>query len=549
MSEPSPAADVQNPPTTPTTSPTPSSSLDPNVMATMQVLSAIPLDRLAEFVDSFIATKLPTATPSKFQLPPPSLHSPLAERSPASSTIKNYVSNIAGFIDDEKTLPWGGGKPNVNYTRAQALDDNPRAKLHPRTPACHRDPTSKESTRMFNTITAFNADVGTLEPSKGLYQFGSKLLQVFENSGIDTTTYSRPMPGQPDIRVNVMTDYDGLTAEHVRASHEKDRPLWRAMDFQNDTMARTLLLKHLSSDLKALIEPFINENDSFQTIFMRLVSICVDSSVEKIDRQRTALKSLKLSQFPNMNVLHCTASFAAQGNELHSAKHWDHALVLVLCRIFCDPSCPSESMRNKFHTIRDQVERALPEISCLSYFNKNKAMIEKGLHYSQICDVANTKYLSLLHNGEWPPALQVRDSQAPEINICSTDKMSDAEIIAFARNGGINALVQKTVSQRLKSAQDKSKANEKEKEKPGKAASENNKDSSHHDWRATPPKDDEPTMIFKHKRCFNWCARCKRWTPTHNTETHQSKKSQEPEPKQEEAHHFYQADSTSFFDD
>jgi hypothetical protein len=87
--------------------------------------------------------------------------------------------------------------------------------------------------------------------------------------------------------------------------------------------------------------------------------------------------------------------------------------------------------------------------------------------------------------------------QVKLLNIISItiDKMSKAELISFARSGGIHNLVQNDSSS---APQDKTKANDKENETQNKAASDNTKDGSNANSR--------DAMIVKNRRCFNWCV-------------------------------------------
>ena len=55
-------------------------------------------------------------------------------------------------------------------------------------------------------------------------------------------------------------------------------------------------------------------------------------------------------------------------------------------------------------------------------------------------------------------------------------------------------------------------------------SSENDSKTPARSWKLISPKKGEARTIKMKENMFHWCAKCKRWTTTHNTVTHISKR-------------------------
>ena len=157
----------------------------------------------------------------------------------------------------------------------------------------------------------------------------------------------------------------------------------------------------------------------------------------------------------------------------------------------------------------------------MSPLEKWEHMEDEELTYEDVCDEMASAYDVLVANREWGPA------KLP------TDPMSVPPQFANLANHMKTLIQEATSGQQKKGTKDQLKnvtcyrcgkqghfANKCPLRNAEKDKSGGPKPKS---WKATPPKEGEAlTKRVKHNT-FHWCAKCKRWTPTHNTVTHRGK--------------------------
>ncbi|GKZ00557.1 hypothetical protein MPSEU_001008100 [Mayamaea pseudoterrestris] len=126
------------------------------------------------------------------------------------------VSLIGGYLDSERKIALCGGKPNPDYTLPQVLEDNPLAKLIPKTPACHRNLTMKRAAQDYAIRIAFKPLIGKLEEAMLMFTWGELILHTFETTGGDSVTYSLSRGNKMHVSVN--TNFDALACS-VKSSY------------------------------------------------------------------------------------------------------------------------------------------------------------------------------------------------------------------------------------------------------------------------------------------------------------------------------------------
>ncbi|GKY95038.1 hypothetical protein MPSEU_000468100 [Mayamaea pseudoterrestris] len=418
-------------------------------------------------------------------------------------TANEYVSLIGGYLDAERKIAFCGGKPNLDYTLPQVLEDDPLAKHIPKTPACHRDLTMKRAAQDYAIRIAFKPSIGKLEKAMPMFAWGELILRALETTGGDSVTYSLSRDNK--ARVSVCTNFDVLTLAHVIAQSKKDVANWRPMDHENSSMALT------NADL----------------------------SSGSADKMKAELRAYKLTDVSYQDVHHFGAKFLNTERQLHNGKRWDHALGLIFIRELS--KCPSEVMRVTFIGIGERYDTALREINPLSYDEQRSRMFSLNVHISQLVERADDLYAQIKAvDGGWPPLVNIVDKKAPDIN--SLTKLSHAEQAALISSGqvDINNLVQSKVKElRTKDKKqleaykkrfakqsptgdtkapnttpsgDSTKTAEKRAERPLPA------------WRTKPPaanNKDEVKEVGKYK--FQWCDKCSKWVWNHTSATHKSK--------------------------
>ncbi|GKZ01010.1 hypothetical protein MPSEU_001052500 [Mayamaea pseudoterrestris] len=310
-------------------------------------------------------------------------------------TANEYVSLIGGYLDAERKIAFCGGKPNLDYTLPQVLEDDPLAKHIPKTPACHRDLTMKRAAQDYAIRIAFKPSIGKLE---------------------------KAMPIKKDVAN------------------------WRPMDHENSSMAIEFVLNHLSTAIQQIVEPRRKEDDTFAIFFMRIAQANADLSYEAADKMKAELRAYKLTDVSFQDVHHFGAKFLNTERQLHNGKRWDHSLGLIFIRELS--KCPSEVMRVTFIGIGERYDTALREINPLSYDEQRTRMFSLNVHISQLVERADDLYAQIKAvDGGWPPLVNIVDKKAPDIN--SLTKLSHAEQAALISSGqvDINNLVQSKVKE------------------------------------------------------------------------------------------------------
>ncbi|GKY97710.1 hypothetical protein MPSEU_000729200 [Mayamaea pseudoterrestris] len=359
-------------------------------------------------------------------------------------TANEYVSLIGGYLDAERKIAFCGGKPNLDYTLPQVLEDDPLAKHIPKTPACHRDLTMKRAAQDYAIRIAFKPSIGKLEKAMPMFAWGELILRALETTGGDSVTYSLSRDNK--TRVSVCTNFDVLTLAHVIAQSKKDVANWRPMDHENSSMAIEFVLNHLSTAIQQIVEPRRKEDDTFAIFFMRIAQANADLSYEAADKMKAELRAYKLTDVSFQDVHHFGAKFLNTERQLHNGKRWDHSLGLIFIRELS--KCPSEVMRVTFIGIGERYDTALREINPLSYDEQRSRMFSLNVHISQLVECADNLYAQIKAvDGGWPPLVNIVDKKAPDIN--SLTKLSHAEQAALISSGqvDINNLVQSKVKE------------------------------------------------------------------------------------------------------
>ncbi|GKY94844.1 hypothetical protein MPSEU_000449500 [Mayamaea pseudoterrestris] len=98
-------------------------------------------------------------------------------------TANEYVSLIGGYLDAERKIAFCGGKPNLDYTLPQVLEDDPLAKHIPKTPACHRDLTMKPNADLsYEAADKMKAELRAYKLTdvsfQDVHHFGAKFLNT-----------------------------------------------------------------------------------------------------------------------------------------------------------------------------------------------------------------------------------------------------------------------------------------------------------------------------------------------------------------------------------
>jgi hypothetical protein len=219
--------------------------------------------------------------------------------------------------------------------------------------------------------------------------------------------------------------------------------------------------------------------------------------------------------------------FSIDAKILTMAGHYNHTLTLKMLQIFlkgggdgneafCFPLC----------ALHERLEIALQEIALKEKGPAQTHMDCAGRLYTDICKAVENVYHRLKDSSEWPPAKHAQDSRALPSSFAVTN-LSDIQIMALMQNGFASGGVKLGLCNHCKKP-DHSKRECPELKKGRGGPNHNNcikhKDSSGNNglkkgWRFAPPSPGDPAVktIPGNSKPFRWCAKCKRWSTTHDT--------------------------------
>jgi hypothetical protein len=385
------------------------------------------------------------------------------------------------------------------------------------------------------------------DPTYPLHTFEEDLLEHLEDCGMETIFYVPAITITAEM-ANVIRNKDRFTLLHVQDEQKSVCAKFDEYDRENDRAAKKYLESSLDPTLKAELRVRQEAGDTAAITWMRIISLVCDGSIERFNRKREELKQLSPLKEPGENIMLYADKARRVCNELFQAGQFEPVLCLALVKALCMVTV--EAFRAVFMPMRVVLDDTLVATSFLSREAALAHLLSKDLHYTRILTRAEDRYKSLLDNGEWTPAKNVKDSSgAPSFNLSQITQVS------------FNKLVQNAIEKTLNNAKDvtcfscgkKGHYSKDCRSKPppstggsthpspasSKSDSGNKKDNAATDddkkkisWKLTPPGPNEPrTKQNGTGRTFHWCSKCGRkgyWNPNHEEKDHVRRPDQKP---------------------
>ena len=450
----------------------------------------------------------------------------------AALKLKKPIMGDLAQTDTDKWLAWTGGKPKVDWTGLEKSTN---------------DYETPNQMRPIYDVKGYNHRKSGLSDKFNktdlLIPFKKRVWTHLKDTGLDTISYL------PDMRNDmscVIYDHSRYTLESVREASKLQVTKYDKYDTSNNTAAVAFLLDSLSPALGETISEKLEETDSFHVVWLQLMNEIQVQTVERLEAIKMEIKSRKPQQYPGQDLDQLAVHFRAGALELYNAGQYEHNLTLSMIKTYLTAGgTDNEDYRFSLRMLKSKLD---DELLAIGYMDKTQAddhMIKHKLHYKDINDAATKAYRKQHDRGEWPPAKHLPDSKTPPsgygANIMESSKTwcgTQAEVLAMIQEAGhgnadkiewtgTQAEVLALIKQEGGGPKTGSCHNC---GKPGhwsrecKEPRQNRAGNGGGHWKKVAPVDGTPTTKVVNGKTFKWCAKCVRWTTSHDTASHTGKK-------------------------
>jgi hypothetical protein len=450
----------------------------------------------------------------------------MSSGSVVSPKVHKPVEPVMGGLaqlEQDKFVAWTGGEPDVTWTGFKVAT------------ADFKSPNQIRST---NDVKGYNhrkSGLTTKFSKTDLLLPFKKLIQAhMKDTGLDTVAY---LPDMRKKMSNVITDHARFTLDSARKGSVDQMKSYDKYDHSNNDAATAFLLDSLSVDLKVTITELIDDDDSFHVVWLTLMNEIQTQTIERIESIKRQIKDRKPQMYAGQDLMKMAVANRADALELTNAGQYEHNLSLdMLKNYLLGGGADNEDFRFPLRLLKMKLDEELIQIGYMDKDAADAHMVSQNLHYKDINNGATKTYRKQSDLGQWPPAKNASDSKAPPAGYgahlaqakdgwCGTQ----AEVLAMIQGhavpekvwGGtqaeVLALIQNSQQNRTKTGlcHNCNKPGHWSRECPSKK-----KEGGPPNWKKVAPPTGTAATKSVGEQTFNWCAKCGRWTVTHDTLSH-----------------------------
>ena len=274
-------------------------------------------------------------------------------------------------------------------------------------------------------------------------------------------------------------------------------------------MSYVWFLNALDEKLLSAIRPQFRENMTGPKLFMIMVAEVQSDSIRSLRKKERIFEQLSLAQFPAENVKAMNNTILDTCDELERAGSLPDDAILTITEKYCASS--SEEFKIHFLTRRSNVEDHLKSIA-----GKDASVVagmNNRITYRTLAVESNEKYQGLLDNGFWLPA-NADKGAAPQVFMTQADVegLLKQKLDTANGGGGLAGVTCYGCGQKGH-VSSKCPKNQGNGGAPGVPS-----------WKRVAPGAGTPETKEVDEKTWHWCSKCARWTASHGTNTHTSKR-------------------------
>jgi Reverse transcriptase (RNA-dependent DNA polymerase) len=379
----------------------------------------------------------------------------------------------------------------------------------------------------------------TLKYDSDLTVFSELLSKKMVENGMDTIAYI-PDPFSTDSMAYILTDFAKFPDDDkVREQVAKVSGSWDQYDRDNNKSAINLLYNSVDAAFADRIRSRCRETDNyFPIVWIKFVHEIVVHTPSRWEHLRNRIKQRIPQQYAGQDIRLLCDDFEKDAKELSVVAMYDHQLTRYMLESFLKSS-GDDSFK---HELRDKLIKlkiCLDKSHFMERVERDKYMADNNMSYLDICDLGRRQYLDSKHNNSWLPGTNLSDSKAPPKSFNAAIIPGSPEAKEYAmyllqqvdkpavkkppstpcpickQTGHWKSACPQKVQGDAKQGTPLSERSKSHEKKP-------NSKKVNTNWKRTDPGPNGKKTVNVGGVTFQWCAKCRRFTKTHNTETHQS---------------------------
>ena len=353
--------------------------------------------------------------------------------------------------------------------------------------------------------------------------------------GLDTIAYLKD-PFTSSTMINVIENHPRFCHNHENAVilSKEGMKHFDQWDKENDANARQFLINSLDDNILEAIKHQLQPEFSFTTVWLYLIHHVITASSARFDDIKSTIRSMSPLQYEAQNITLLANDYIDKFNELESGGQMDYNLITSVLQSFHSADGPEIYKFSLLH-LETKADSAISTVAFMSSEEKDTYMRNQKLDIQSICNIATAGYRKARDNNQWGPLKQVRDRRGvPHASTMAVTLLDGSKAFAltpvpYTPKSNRKELICWNCGAKGHSKRECTKPDTgTNKFKPG-GYGGGPKRNMHTaatkvtNWKRVPPKKGDPEIKTVEGTKWKFCAKCRRWNPTHTTAEHVKK--------------------------